>query len=95
MDLFQLFFNLVVPVFGLSTLLFLWPILAIRSLFSRAFRSVFEENVRGKVVLITGASSGIGEVMTYQSLTGITSIYHFGERIRLIALIGVKIFSFA
>jgi hypothetical protein len=62
MDLFQLFLNLVVPAIGIPTLLFLWPILAIRSLFSRAFRSVFEENVRGKVIVITGASSGISEV---------------------------------
>ena len=63
MDLFQMFLNLVVPFFGLSTLFFvLGPLLTVQRLVSRVFRSVFEENIRGKVVLITGASSGIGEV---------------------------------
>ena len=62
MDLFQAFLNLVVPVVGLSTLLVLWPALTLRSIFLRMFHAVFEENMRGKIILITGASSGIGEV---------------------------------
>ncbi|XP_076882250.1 11-beta-hydroxysteroid dehydrogenase A-like [Bidens hawaiensis] len=34
--------------------------------FLRVFRVVFSENVAGKVVLITGASSGIGEHLAYE-----------------------------
>lgn len=66
MDLFQTFLNLVMPVFGICTLVVLWPLLTIRSMFLRFFRAILEENVRGKVVLITGASSGIGEHLAYQ-----------------------------
>ncbi|KAI5067943.1 hypothetical protein GOP47_0016288 [Adiantum capillus-veneris] len=66
MDLLQTFLNLVMPVFGVCTLVVLWPILTIRSMFLRFFNAIFEENVRGKVVLITGASSGIGEQLSYQ-----------------------------
>ncbi|MCO5572401.1 hypothetical protein L7F22_026155 [Adiantum nelumboides] len=66
MDLLQTFLNLVMPVFGLCTLVVLWPLLTIRSVVLRFFRTLLDENVRGKVVLITGASSGIGEQLAYQ-----------------------------
>ncbi|KAH7432702.1 hypothetical protein KP509_07G035800 [Ceratopteris richardii] len=66
MDFLQSFLNLVVPVFGLTTLLLLWPLLTFRSIALRIFRSIFDENVRGKIILITGASSGIGEQVAYQ-----------------------------
>lgn len=66
MDLLQTFLNIVMPVCGLCTLVVLWPLLTMRSLFLRAFHAILDENVRGKVVLITGASSGIGEQVAYQ-----------------------------
>ncbi|MCO5550472.1 hypothetical protein L7F22_003959 [Adiantum nelumboides] len=66
MDLLQTFLNLVMPVFGLCILVVLWPLLTIRSVVLRFFRTLLDENVRGKVVLITGASSGIGEQLAYQ-----------------------------
>ena len=80
MDLFQAFLNLVVPVVGLCTLLVLWPALTIRSIFLRMFHAVFEENMRGKIVLITGASSGIGEVCDIEICIKYTHTYLFTHK---------------
>ncbi|MCO5550927.1 hypothetical protein L7F22_004421 [Adiantum nelumboides] len=66
MDLLQSFLNIFIPVVGFCTLLILWPALTFRSIVMRMFNTVFEENMRGKIVLITGASSGIGEQTAYQ-----------------------------
>lgn len=65
MDLFQVLLDLVVPPIGLCVLLVLWPALTVRSIILRLFRTVFEENLRGKVVVITGASSSLGEALAY------------------------------
>ncbi|PKI76700.1 hypothetical protein CRG98_003009 [Punica granatum] len=64
-DLIHKVLNLVVPPLSIATLLFLLPpYLFFKSLLS-LINSIFSENVAGKVVLITGASSGIGEHLAY------------------------------
>ncbi|XP_071712084.1 11-beta-hydroxysteroid dehydrogenase A-like [Rutidosis leptorrhynchoides] len=66
MDLVNGFLNLVAPPFTFFTiLLFLPPWLFIK-FFLGILRSVFSEHISGKVVLITGASSGIGEHLAYE-----------------------------
>ena len=54
--------NIVFPLAVFISLLLLLPPYLVFKLLSYIKRSIFCENVAGKVVLITGASSGIGEV---------------------------------
>lgn len=66
MDLIHKFLNLVAPPFTFFSLcLFLPPFYAFK-FFLSTLSSVFSESVEGKVVLITGASSGIGEYLAYE-----------------------------
>ncbi|XP_021775835.1 11-beta-hydroxysteroid dehydrogenase 1B-like [Chenopodium quinoa] len=48
------------------TLIFILPPFLCLRFFLSSLNSIFSENVSGKVVLITGASSGIGEHLTYE-----------------------------
>ncbi|CAL9030754.1 unnamed protein product, partial [Prunus brigantina] len=66
LNLIHKFLNLVAPPFTFFSLcLFLPPFYLFKSLLS-VLSSIFSENVNGKVVLITGASSGIGEHLAYE-----------------------------
>lgn len=66
MDLFQSLLNLTIPPVAFFMLLVSLPTLAFAR-FAREFLGWFlREDMRGKVVLITGASSSIGEHVTYQ-----------------------------
>lgn len=53
--------TVLIPV-GIVFLLFATPIAAVVRSLSWIYRAIFPETVAGKVVIITGASSGIGEV---------------------------------
>jgi hypothetical protein len=61
-DLLQIFLGIAFPPVALSALILLWPALTLRSIFLRFLRALFEENLRGKIVIITGASSSLGQV---------------------------------
>ena len=67
MELFQSMLDLVIPPLAFSLLLLCLPtvyFLRIAKRLAAAAAFFFlKENVKGKVVLITGASSGIGEVL--------------------------------
>ncbi|XP_010250645.1 PREDICTED: 11-beta-hydroxysteroid dehydrogenase 1B-like [Nelumbo nucifera] len=60
------FMNIVAPPVILLTLVLLSPPFLVLEFFLSILRSFFSENVAGKVVLITGASSGIGKQLAYQ-----------------------------
>ncbi|KAL6280869.1 hypothetical protein ACE6H2_017750 [Prunus campanulata] len=66
LNLIHKFLNLLAPPFTFFSLcLFLPPFYLFKSFLS-VLSSIFSENVNGKVVLITGASSGIGEHLAYE-----------------------------
>lgn len=65
-DIINKVLNVIIPPISLTFFLFLLPPYLFYKFLLSAVRSVFSEDVAGKVVLITGASSGIGEHMAYE-----------------------------
>ncbi|KAK8595767.1 hypothetical protein V6N13_000456 [Hibiscus sabdariffa] len=66
MDFIHQFLSIIFPLLTTLLLLFFLPPYLLFKLLSYILRSFRPENVAGKVVLITGASSGIGEHLAYE-----------------------------
>ncbi|XP_042484414.1 11-beta-hydroxysteroid dehydrogenase A-like isoform X2 [Macadamia integrifolia] len=66
MKLIHKLLNLVLPLITLLAICLILPFLSIFRFVHWIFRYLFPENLKGKVVLITGASSGIGEHLAYE-----------------------------
>ncbi|XP_040367161.1 11-beta-hydroxysteroid dehydrogenase A [Rosa chinensis] len=66
MDIINTLLNIVVPPIGLTSLLFFLPPYLFFKFLLSTIKPLFRENVAGKVVLIAGASSGIGEHLAYE-----------------------------
>ncbi|XP_057502831.1 11-beta-hydroxysteroid dehydrogenase B [Actinidia eriantha] len=66
MDLVNSVLNFVVPPASLVMLAFAWPALSFVNACEWAFDSFFTRDMEDKVVIITGASSGIGEQIAYE-----------------------------
>ncbi|VFQ77980.1 unnamed protein product [Cuscuta campestris] len=66
LDAIHKFLNMVAPPFTFFTLLLFWPPYQIFKLFLSLLDSTSPEDVFGKVAVITGASSGIGEHLAYE-----------------------------
>ncbi|OMO49593.1 Short-chain dehydrogenase/reductase SDR [Corchorus olitorius] len=66
MDSIHKLINFLLPPITILLLLFFLPSYLIFKTLSYIIRAVRSENVAGKVVLITGASSGIGEHLAYE-----------------------------
>lgn len=62
MDLINSVLNWVVPPVSMVMLAFAWPALSFISVCEWVYSSLFSEDMEDKVVIITGASSAIGEV---------------------------------
>lgn len=67
MDVTNSFLTLVALPFTALTFFLLLPPFYFFKFFVSIFWSIFSENVAGKVVIVTGASSGIGEVIADQT----------------------------
>ena len=66
MELIHTFLNLVAPPFTFFSLCFFLPPLQCYKYFTSLLNSIFSETLAGKVVIVTGASSGIGEHLAYE-----------------------------
>ncbi|RWW67632.1 hypothetical protein BHE74_00024907 [Ensete ventricosum] len=69
MDLLNAVLNFVVPPASMIILAFAWPTISFLHALEWFFKTLYRENMENKVVLITGASSAIGEVRLYESLS--------------------------
>ncbi|KAJ4974654.1 hypothetical protein NE237_007828 [Protea cynaroides] len=65
MQLIHKLLNLVLPPITVFAICLMLPFLSIFKVVNFIFRYLFPENIKGKVVLITGSSSGIGEHLAY------------------------------
>lgn len=59
--------NVVVPPASMVMMAFAWPTLSFLRAAGWAVKTLFQEDMENKVVLITGASSAIGEVTDYST----------------------------
>ncbi|XP_011073098.1 11-beta-hydroxysteroid dehydrogenase-like 6 [Sesamum indicum] len=66
MDLVNAFLNIFAPIFTVTTFFVFFPAYLCFKSLHFFWRSIFSENVAGKVVVIAGASSGIGEHVAYE-----------------------------
>ncbi|KAJ9568532.1 hypothetical protein OSB04_004498 [Centaurea solstitialis] len=66
MDMIHKLLDIVFPILTIITIILVWPVELVFKFFSYLSRSAFREDLAGKVVLITGASSGIGEYLAYE-----------------------------
>ena len=67
MDIMHKVLNILLPLISLSALIFILPPFLVYKFLRSVWRSIFCENVAGKVILITGSSSGIGEVCDFST----------------------------
>uniref|UniRef100_A0A0R0HAM0 11-beta-hydroxysteroid dehydrogenase-like 5 n=1 Tax=Glycine max TaxID=3847 RepID=A0A0R0HAM0_SOYBN len=66
MDFLNFLLNLLVPPGSMITLAFSWPALCFLNFCEWLCNSIYGEDMDNKVVIITGASSGIGEQIAYE-----------------------------
>ncbi|KAJ0785374.1 putative 11-beta-hydroxysteroid dehydrogenase [Helianthus annuus] len=66
MDQIHKFLNIVFPIVSFFLFIFILPGLSLYRLLRFCITSLFPENLAGKVIIITGASAGIGEHLAYE-----------------------------
>ncbi|KAI3512791.1 hypothetical protein L1887_20110 [Cichorium endivia] len=90
MDLIHKFLNIVSVILSVLSCIFILPALSLFRILRFCIRSVFGEKVAGKVVLITGASSGIGEHLAYEYAKHGASLALVARREELLATVAGK-----
>ncbi|GFZ03911.1 hydroxysteroid dehydrogenase 3 [Actinidia rufa] len=88
MDIMHKVLNILLPLISISALFFFLPPFLVYKFLSSVWRSIFCENVAGKVVLITGSSSGIGEQLAYEYAKGgacLVLVARRGDRLEAVA----------
>ncbi|CAN0888069.1 11-beta-hydroxysteroid dehydrogenase B [Linum grandiflorum] len=66
MNLVNSVMDLFVPPASMVVMAFSWPALCFINTFDWLYKSFYGENMEDKVVIVTGASSGIGEQIAYE-----------------------------
>nr|KAJ0227984.1 hypothetical protein LSAT_V11C100012500 [Lactuca sativa] len=90
MDLIHNFLNIVSVIISVISFIFILPILSLFRVLRFCIRSVSPEKLAGKVVLITGASSGIGEHLAYEYAKHGSSLALVARREDLLAAVAGK-----
>ncbi|KAJ9559720.1 hypothetical protein OSB04_004880 [Centaurea solstitialis] len=90
MDLIHKLLNILFPILSFILFVFVFPIILSFRLLRFCVRSVFRENLAGKVVIITGASSGIGEHLAYEYARRGASLVLVARREELLATVARK-----
>ncbi|XP_024973447.1 11-beta-hydroxysteroid dehydrogenase-like 4A isoform X1 [Cynara cardunculus var. scolymus] len=90
MDLLHKLLNILFSIVSIILFMLVLPILLLFRLWRFCVRSVFREKLAGKVVLITGASSGIGEHLAYEYAKHGASLVLIARREELLATVARK-----
>ncbi|KAI3512790.1 hypothetical protein L1887_20109 [Cichorium endivia] len=90
MDPIHIFLNIVSVLISIISFLFIWPVLSLFRILRFCIRSAYREKLEGKVVLITGASSGIGEHLAYEYAKHGASLALVARREELLAAVADK-----
>ncbi|KAL7618785.1 11-beta-hydroxysteroid dehydrogenase-like 4A isoform X1 [Lactuca sativa] len=90
MDLIHKFLIIVSGILSVISCIFVLPILSLFRILRFCIRSVLREKLAGKVVLITGASSGIGEHLAYEYAKHGASLALVARREELLATVAGK-----
>ncbi|KAJ9559722.1 hypothetical protein OSB04_004882, partial [Centaurea solstitialis] len=90
MDLVHKLLNFLLPIVSIVLFVFVFPIILLFRLLRFCVRSAFQETLAGKVVIITGASSGIGEHLAYEYARSGASLVLVARREELLAAVARK-----
>lgn len=90
MDPIHVFLNIVSVIISVIGFVFIMPVLSLFRVWRFCIRSVYREKLEGKVILITGASSGIGEHLAYEYAKHGASLALVARREELLAAVAGK-----
>ncbi|KAL4559808.1 hypothetical protein LXL04_031954 [Taraxacum kok-saghyz] len=90
MDQIHRFLNILSIILSVISCIFLLPAISLFRVLRFCIRSIYREKLAGKVVLITGASSGIGEHLAYEYAKHGASLALVARREELLATVAGK-----